>query len=261
MIRPIEIKQKAREYGVPVSTIERDYAQSWLLKSLRDIDMALKGGTGIKKVYVENYRFSDDLDFTLLQTISTLSLKSQIRRAIITAREESKINFIDKIRFDDTKSGLRAYIYFTIIRISAGTETSIKLDIAYPDKEHVLLSVVKRHIFHSYSDKCNATVSAYALEEIVAEKLRALFERKWPRDLYDIWYFRDYLSKKIVIKTFREKCKFKNISVDISSLKEHKNNLKNAWKSSLSHQFNVLAEFEKVYNEVLESLKENIHQG
>lgn len=261
MIRPIEIKQKARGYGVPVSTIERDYVQSWLLKTLGQIDMVLKGGTGLKKVYVENYRFSDDLDFTLLQTISTRSLKSQIRKAVIIAREESGINFRNEIKFNDTKSGLRANIHFTIIKIAAGTETSIKLDITYSDREHVLLPIIDKRIFHSYSDRCNATVNAYALEEIVAEKLRALFERKWPRDLYDIWYFRDYLSKKIVIKTFREKCKFKNIPVDISSLEEHKNNLKNAWKSSLSHQFNVLPAFEKVYNEVLESLRQNIHQG
>ena len=34
MIRSQEIKEKAREYRVPVSTIERDYAQNWLLKYL-----------------------------------------------------------------------------------------------------------------------------------------------------------------------------------------------------------------------------------
>jgi predicted nucleotidyltransferase component of viral defense system len=31
------------------------------------LKMALKGGTGIRKVYIGNYRFSDDLDFTLLE--------------------------------------------------------------------------------------------------------------------------------------------------------------------------------------------------
>ena len=31
------------------------------------MNMDIKGGTGIIKVYIENYRFSDDLDFTLLE--------------------------------------------------------------------------------------------------------------------------------------------------------------------------------------------------
>jgi len=258
MIRQIEIKQKAREHGVPVSTIERDYAQSWLLKALKDMDMALKGGTGIKKAYVEDYRFSDDLDFTLLHPISATRLKSQIRKAVGTARDESGISFNNRARFEDIKSGLRAYIYFTIIRISAGTETSIKLDITYPEKEHILLPVVKRHIFHSYSDEFNAITNAYALEEIIAEKLRALFERTRPRDLYDIWYFRDYLSKEAVIKTFIKKCEFKNIAVDISTLERNKEKFKNAWEKSLSQQFKIVPDFEEVYSEVLAKLKQII---
>jgi predicted nucleotidyltransferase component of viral defense system len=38
-----------------------------MLGHLASMNMALKGGTGIRKVYIENYRFSDDLDFTLLK--------------------------------------------------------------------------------------------------------------------------------------------------------------------------------------------------
>ncbi|MFA4647786.1 nucleotidyl transferase AbiEii/AbiGii toxin family protein [Pyrococcus kukulkanii] len=58
----------ARKKGVPESTVERDYAQDWLLFGLSKtcLKMALKGGTGIRKAYIEGYRFSDDLDFTLL---------------------------------------------------------------------------------------------------------------------------------------------------------------------------------------------------
>jgi len=51
MIPILEIKEKARTLGVPPSTIERDYAQNWLLVYLSEISMALKGGTGIRKVY------------------------------------------------------------------------------------------------------------------------------------------------------------------------------------------------------------------
>lgn len=63
MIQYLELREKSREYEIPISTIERDYAQNWILKYLSEIDMALKGGTGIKKIYINDYRFSDDLDF------------------------------------------------------------------------------------------------------------------------------------------------------------------------------------------------------
>ncbi len=69
MIPTLEIKERARESGVPPSTIERDYAQNWLLSTLRPVNMVFKGGTCIRKVFIEDYRFSDDLDFTLLEPI------------------------------------------------------------------------------------------------------------------------------------------------------------------------------------------------
>ena len=59
MISQNEIRQKAREYRVPLSTVERDYAQNWLLMAISPLPLVLKGGTGIRKVYISDYRFSD----------------------------------------------------------------------------------------------------------------------------------------------------------------------------------------------------------
>jgi len=41
MIPSMEIKEKARTHGVPQSTIEKDYAQNWLLKSIFTPDLNL----------------------------------------------------------------------------------------------------------------------------------------------------------------------------------------------------------------------------
>jgi len=98
MIPEIEFKDNARKFKVPVSSIERDYAQSWLLAHLPK--MAFKGGTGIRKAYIDNYRFSDDLDFTLLDNPTTSILKSKIQKALQETRDESGISFLD-----DLKSG------------------------------------------------------------------------------------------------------------------------------------------------------------
>jgi predicted nucleotidyltransferase component of viral defense system len=95
MIRPQEIEDKSGQLEVPISAIERDYVQNWILKDLRAIDMVLKGGTGIRKVYFENYRFSDDLDFTLLDEIEIDELNEQITNAAERTQEESGISIIN----------------------------------------------------------------------------------------------------------------------------------------------------------------------
>ena len=47
MIKQSEIKNISRQYIVPISTIERDYTQSWILSFLPK--MAFNGGTEIRK--------------------------------------------------------------------------------------------------------------------------------------------------------------------------------------------------------------------
>ena len=59
---------------IPVKAIEKDYVLSWILigiaKSKISDMVTFKGGTALKKFYFPNYRFSEDLDFTLLKYIS-----------------------------------------------------------------------------------------------------------------------------------------------------------------------------------------------
>ncbi|WP_048146464.1 nucleotidyl transferase AbiEii/AbiGii toxin family protein [Pyrococcus abyssi] len=88
MISIFEIKTIARKNGVPESTVERDYAQNWLLFGLSktSLKMALKGGTGIRKVYIENYRFSDDLDFTLLKGYSKETILNKLAKSVKIAK-------------------------------------------------------------------------------------------------------------------------------------------------------------------------------
>ena len=54
--------------------LERDYCIAWFLAALGQSDLrtclALKGGTALKRCYFGDYRFSEDLDFTLLEAIS-----------------------------------------------------------------------------------------------------------------------------------------------------------------------------------------------
>ena len=253
MISEYEIREIARKNSVPETTVERDYAQNWLLFALSKINMALKGGTGIRKVFIENYRFSDDLDFTLLEDLKADELKEKIHKAVIEAKKESGINFEEDIGFKEVENGYEATIYFRILR-RTGHPLKIKVDITKRENEILISLLEKRKIIHPYSDNCDAEVLTYSLEEIFAEKIRSLFQRTRPRDLYDVWR----LSKlgldvsDIIAKKFR----FKGVSPDLDSLISRKEDFRNAWERSLRHQMKDLPNFGDVFDKVREFLEE-----
>ena len=67
---------------VPEQTIELDYALGWFLceMSFHSIaeSLAFKGGTALRRCHFGEYRFSEDLDFTLLTEQLTFE---QIKKA------------------------------------------------------------------------------------------------------------------------------------------------------------------------------------
>jgi predicted nucleotidyltransferase component of viral defense system len=50
-------------------------------------------------------------------------------------------------------------------------------------------------IIHPYSDNLQVDIKVYAIEEILAEKIRSFFQRTRPRDLYDVWFLWDKISQ------------------------------------------------------------------
>ena len=71
MIRPAEIQKKANKEKVRDTQIEKDYILTWILTGVANNEalsqaLAFKGGTVLKKFYFKDYRYSEDLDFTLV---------------------------------------------------------------------------------------------------------------------------------------------------------------------------------------------------
>ncbi len=253
MIPEVEFKENARSFNVPISTIERDYAQNWLLAYLPK--MAFKGGTGIRKAYIDNYRFSDDLDFTLLEKTDFKDLTNKIKEAIQNVKNASGISFLDDIKSEEVKNGFVINVYFRILR-STGNPLKIKMDITKKENEIIIKPTLKKNINHLYSDKINGQINVYTLEEMFAEKVRSLFERTRPRDLYDVWY----LNKKMKFDKilFQKKCKHKKVEPNIDELVTRKTNYEKTWKGSLQHQLPELPSANDVIDEVIEFLKKII---
>jgi predicted nucleotidyltransferase component of viral defense system len=67
-----EIVELAGELSLRPEIVEKDYVLGWVLAGIAahaelSASWVFKGGTCLKKAYFETYRFSEDLDFTVLR--------------------------------------------------------------------------------------------------------------------------------------------------------------------------------------------------
>src|SRR5215467_13217578 len=88
---------KAGGHRIPESVLERDYCLAWLLAELARSDLhqglAFKGGTALKRCYFGDYRFSEDLDFTLLEPMPFGDIRRNLEPVYAAVREASAIEF------------------------------------------------------------------------------------------------------------------------------------------------------------------------
>ena len=112
MIEPKEINKVATERKVNDRQIEKDYVLSWVLYAIsksENISKALvfKGGTVLKKAYIHDYRFSEDLDFTLLdEGITNDQIKEEFKKLFEFIKEEANIEMqIDEKKWTIHETG------------------------------------------------------------------------------------------------------------------------------------------------------------
>lgn len=286
MIKQNEIKEISELQRVPKSQIDKDWVLSYLLYSvfqmpeLKDI-MVFKGGTCLKKCYFPDYRFSEDLDFTILDDgfifnkrivnkilakASELSFDEEYNRGILF-----KLKKIESTQSKDVEQGYKIFIHYwgadhrkndmPSSTSNAQWHHTIKLDINHT--EDIIFPVNKLNINHNFSDKAlfnNAIVKAYSIEEILSEKLRALIQRKYtsPRDCYDIWFLKNNyhnLDLRHIKEGFLQKAKSKNIVFENTKQllnSEKEKILEHHWKNQLQNQFpkDKLPDYNKIISEL-----------
>ena len=263
LITRTDLNERITEWGIREDVVEKDYVIGWALWGIGADPVlsalwAFKGGTCLKKCYVETYRFSEDLDFTVLpggpgepgQVIPLL--KTVLERVY----EESGIDFqardpVMRVRPDGRSAEGR--IYYRGPRNAPGV-ASIRIDLTIA--EQVVRPTVLRPIAHEYPDPLPspAEVRCYSFEEAFAEKLRAMGERARPRDLYDIitLYRRSaFLPDAAVIQAvYREKCESKGVEVftgEAIQASPFLRELEDEWGNMLGHQLPALPPFSALW--------------
>ena len=213
--------------------------------------LAFKGGTVLKKIYIEDYRYSEDLDFTLLQeTLSNEELLGDFEKIFEFIKEETNIS-LQQIEYTEHESGTINF-YIGYAGPLGGTNKLVKIDITR--KEKLEFEPVMKPAFFHYSDLAALQVLSYTLEEVLIQKMCALMGRTQPRDLYDLWYLLEY--EKMDIKQswpeFERKAKNKghtpkSFRVNVESKLD---GFKGRWQGSLASQIKDLPDFDLVVREL-----------
>lgn len=283
MILKREIERIAEIKRVAKATIDKDWVLGHFVDAIFSFpecreNLVFKGGTCLKKCYFGNYRFSEDLDFTSAKSDFVLN-KNLLSRVVSLVRERTEIPLhiqkLEQLRFNNELTGFEAIIKFWGAdhpRNQAPTPvwrwlTSIKIEIIV--YEQMVFPAEIRPVQHEYSDKLSDEtikgIPCYSIQEVLAEKLRALIQRSYtaPRDFYDIWF----LSRNVpnldwdaIKEAFLRKMMYQNIEftgIDQMINEENDKQLKAAWNNSLAHQISNdnFPDFGLVRDEIMQLLE------
>jgi predicted nucleotidyltransferase component of viral defense system len=246
--------------------LERDYCLGWFLAVLSQSDLkpvlGFKGGTALKRCYFGDYRFSEDLDFTLLETISFDEVLRRLEAIYRGVRDGSGITFA--FGRQDRQQHANSYTFYLTYVGPLPAGNDVKVDITV--RERLVFPVEDRALHRGYAEFTdipeNRLVRVYSLEEIVAEKVIALMDRarNEPRDLYDLWYLTsnegialDHLTDAICQKLeFRGRdCQ----SIEHAILQKELR-LRALWSARLAYQMSHLPRFEEVFRAVRRTLRQ-----
>jgi len=255
-----QLRTLARKAGLVAGIVEKDYALTWLLHGLYAKDsrlrnsFVLKGGTAIRKVYFpETWRFSEDLDFTLVGAME----ESTVRGGLLDSFERIRSLCGMKYVLDSFHANPGAIIASVQFFGPLNFPNRIRHDISL--KEKMALKPERHNVKSSYPDLHDFKVFVYSLSEIVAEKIRSIMQRGYSRDYYDVWRLlkEGKLNATEITSTLVSKCasigfEYKpRLIFDGGRLKE----AKSFWKAGLGHLTQELPEFDKVLDELRESLR------
>ena len=128
MITKAHITRRAARDNVPAVTVERDYVLTHVIAGFAtlgdDTGLVFKGGTALRLCHIDDYRYSADLDFSLVSG----SIEDGYK--VITRAFESTGGSVEGLHLTDDEPPRIAYVG------PLGRERTLKLDLA--DDELVL---------------------------------------------------------------------------------------------------------------------------
>lgn len=281
----LKIQEEAIDKKAPLPVIEKDYALSYILAGIAGQPqlaktLVFKGGTALKKNFFGDYRFSEDLDFSVIDAPQGKSLE----KALIGALDISKelLNQYGAFELSLKRNpeqaphprGQDAFNIYVKFPWHRSALCRVKIEITHD--ELVILPPEYKSILHDYNEAIDCKVTCYQIEEIITEKLRALLQthqklvaRGWnrprARDYYDLWRILKHYSGSIkhecLLEVLNKKCKLREVSfVGIDDFFTHElvNEARQHWQATLGALVPDLPECDEVLEQTKRIIFERI---
>jgi uncharacterized protein len=260
----------ARDGGrrIVEAVLERDYCLAWFLVGLSRSELrqalVFKGGTALKRCYFGDYRFSEDLDFTMAEPGDLDGILAGLETVYTEVQRASGIVF--RFARADRKSHHNSHTFYLSYErpVPRASPNEIKVDVTI--REEVVRPVEDRPVLRGYEEyedlPADVTVRAYSLEEIAIEKLVALTDRarNEPRDLYDLWHLisERHVELASLIPDIEQKLGFRgrNRTAMTEELGAKEARYKKLWAVRLAPQMATLPAFDEVFRGVRRALRE-----
>jgi predicted nucleotidyltransferase component of viral defense system len=212
--------------------------------------LVFKGGTALRLYYYDRFRYSADLDFSLLNLAKSDALDA-FGRALSRA--------VDEIGFPELTLGQDE----SVIRYVGplGRRREIKLDLA---EDELVIETTRRNLIVRYADQEDdlSTVSLYTLEEIAAEKKRCVIQRLICRDLSDL--HRLVVIEAVDVKTtwpmFEEKARAKGIDPGVFAerFSARQEQYRRRWANELAEFEPDAVPYEQVERQLRRALRDHL---
>ena len=167
MILQKEIATISEQLGVSKSVIDKDWVLGHFIAAIFNEPelketLIFKGGTCLKKCWFEEYRFSEDLDFTSKSQEFKLTpnhLKFITKYIEDNTGVKTHIVSLRELQFQDKLTGFEAIIKFwgadhpknVMTTTPDRWQTKIKIEIILYEK--MIFDTIERNLSHPYSDK------------------------------------------------------------------------------------------------------------
>ncbi len=252
---------------IPEAVLERDYCLAWFLVGLSRSSvrgkLAFKGGTALKRCYFGDYRFSEDLDFSLVEGLPVEEILGALDGVYDDVRRSSGIVF--RFSREDRAEHLNSHTFYMAYEgpLPSASTKEVKVDVTI--SERFVCPLQERPVVRGYEEYADlpegCPVTVYSLDEIAVEKAVALTDRarNEPRDLYDLWYLTSggYADLAMLSTEVESKLEFRGRASQGlgDELAKKEARLKKLWEVRLGAQMAALPPFEEVFRSVRRSMR------
>jgi len=167
--------------------------------------LVFRGGTALNKLFIKPpARYSEDIDFVQRNC-------DPIGQTIDTIRELLKPWLGDPKWKITQRSAKLIYKYESVSK----TPAKLKIEINTTEHFQVLPLQTVPLSMDSAWFKGSADIITYEMDELMATKLRALYQRRKGRDLFDLWYVTDrkIINLNRVFDIFSKYCTYNDVQI------------------------------------------------